>query len=76
MMLLNIIRLKNLTYNWMHEKVNTILTATIGAASVQATDIAIDAISSADIAALTQTIVNVLIGIITIYKLLKKNKAK
>ena len=60
----------------MHDKINTLFTGFIGAVSIQASNIATDTIIDVDIAALTQTIVNILIGIITIYKLFKPSKLK
>ena len=60
----------------MQEKVTTLTTGVVGALSMQASNLAImDTIQDINVAELSQTIVNVLIGIITIYKLLKpKNK--
>ena len=60
----------------MHDKINTLFTGFIGAVSIQASNIATDTIIDVDIAALTQIIVNILIGIITIYKLFKPSKLK
>ncbi len=60
----------------MHDKINTLFTGFIGAVSIQASNIATDTITDIDVAALTQTIVNIIIGIITIYKLIKPNKIK
>jgi hypothetical protein len=59
----------------MQDKFSTLTTGVIGAISVNASNMAImDQISDINVAQLTQTIVNVLIGIITIYKLLKPKK--
>jgi hypothetical protein len=59
----------------MQDKVTTFTTGLVGALSIQASNLAImDQISDINVAELTQTIVNVLIGIITIYKLLKPKK--
>jgi hypothetical protein len=59
----------------MQEKVTTFTTGLVGALSIQASNLAImDQISDINVAELSQTIVNVLIGIITIYKLLKPKK--
>jgi hypothetical protein len=59
----------------MQDKVTTFTTGLVGALSIQASNLAImDQISDINVAELSQTIVNVLIGIITIYKLLKPKK--
>jgi hypothetical protein len=59
----------------MQEKVTTLTTGVVGALSLQASNLAImDQIQDINVAELSQTIVNVLIGIITIYKLLKPKK--
>ena len=59
----------------IQEKVSLITTAAVGVASTEATSIVTDSMLNFDIAQLTQTIVNVLIGLITIYKLIgTKNK--
>lgn len=59
----------------MQDKVTTLTTGVVGALSLQASNLAImDTIQDINIAELSQTIVNVLIGIITIYKLLKPKK--
>jgi hypothetical protein len=59
----------------MQEKITTLTTGVVGALSMQASNLAImDQIQDINVAELTQTIVNVLIGIITIYKLLKPKK--
>lgn len=59
----------------MQDKITTLTTGVVGALSLQASNIAImDQIQDINIAELSQTIVNVLIGIITIYKLLKPKK--
>jgi hypothetical protein len=59
----------------MQEKVTTLTTGVVGALSMQASNLAImDTIQDINVAELSQTIVNVLIGIITIYKLLKPKK--
>jgi hypothetical protein len=59
----------------MQDKVTTFTTGLVGALSIQASNLAImDQITDINVAELTQTIVNVLIGIITIYKLLKPKK--
>ena len=59
----------------MQDKVTTLTTGVVGALSMQASNLAImDQISDINVAELSQTIVNVLIGIITIYKLLKPKK--
>jgi hypothetical protein len=59
----------------MQDKVTTFTTGFVGALSIQASNLAImDQISDINVAELTQTIVNVLIGVITIYKLLKPKK--
>ncbi len=60
----------------MQDKINLIATAAVGVVSTEATSVVTDAMLNVDLAALTQTIVNVLIGLITIYKLLKGNKDK
>lgn len=72
-MLANIIKL-----NWqkMQDKINLIATAAVGVVSTEATSVVTDTILNVDIAALTQTIINVLIGLVTIYKLIKPNKNK
>jgi len=71
-MLLSIIKSK---LQIMQDKFSTLTTGVIGAISVNASNMAImDQISDINVAQLTQTIVNVLIGIITIYKLLKPKK--
>jgi hypothetical protein len=59
----------------MQDKVTTLTTGVVGALSIQASNLAImDQIQDINVAELSQTIVNVLIGIITIYKLLKPKK--
>jgi hypothetical protein len=59
----------------MQEKFTTITTGVVGALSMQVSNIAImDHIQDINVAELSQTIINVLIGIITIYKLLKPKK--
>ena len=58
----------------IQDKVNLIVTSGVGVASIQATAVVTDTISNIDIAHLSQVIVNVLIGIITIYKLIKPTK--
>jgi hypothetical protein len=59
----------------MQDKVTTLTTGVVGALSMQASNLAImDQIQDINVAELSQTIVNVLIGIITIYKLLKPKK--
>ena len=72
-MLANIIKL-----NWqkMQDKINLIATAAVGVVSTEATEVITDTMLNIDIAALTQTIINVLIGLVTIYKLIKPNKNK
>jgi hypothetical protein len=64
----------------MQEKIQTIFTAFTGAITMQVSNIALsENLSDIDIAALSQTIVNILIGIVTLYKLLKpksKNNAE
>ena len=72
-MLANIIKL-----NWqkMQDKINLIATAAVGVVSTEATSVVTDTLLNVDIAALTQTIINVLIGLVTIYKLIKPNKNK
>ena len=60
----------------MQDKINLIATAAIGVTSTAATTVVTDAMLNVNIAELTQTIVNVLIGIITIYKLLTPKKEK
>lgn len=59
----------------MQDKITTLTTGVVGALSMQASNLAImDTITDINVAELTQTIVNVLIGIITIYKLIKPKK--
>ena len=59
----------------MQDKITTFTTGLVGALSIQASNFAImDQITDINVAELTQTLVNVLIGIITIYKLLKPKK--
>ena len=60
----------------MQEKINLIATAAVGVVSTEATSVVTDTLLNVDIAALTQTIINVLIGLVTIYKLIKPNKNK
>lgn len=61
----------------IQEKVTTFTTGLVGALSIQASNFAImDQITDINVAQLTQTIVNVLIGLITIYKLIKPTKKK
>ena len=60
----------------MQDKINLIATATVGVVSTEATSVITDSMLNIDIAALTQTIINVLIGLVTIYKLIKPNKQK
>jgi len=60
----------------IQDKVNLISTAAIGVASTEATSIVTHSMLNFDVAQITQLIVNVLIGIITIYKLIVPNKKK
>ena len=60
----------------MQDKINLLATAALGVVSTEATEVITDTMLNIDIAALTQTIINVLIGLVTIYKLLKPNKEK
>ena len=59
----------------MQDKINILTTGIIGTISLNVSNLAImDQINDINIAELTQTIVNVLIGLITIYKLIKPKK--
>lgn len=59
----------------MQEKANILTTGILGVTGTTASTMITDATLNIDVASLTQTIVNILIGIITIYKLIKpKNK--
>jgi hypothetical protein len=59
----------------MQDKISTLTTGIVGAISLNASNLAImEQIADINVAELTQTIVNVLIGIITIYKLIKPKK--
>jgi hypothetical protein len=59
----------------MQDKVTTLTTGVVGALSIQASNLAImDQVQDINVAELSQLIVNVIIGIITIYKLLKPKK--
>jgi len=60
----------------IQDKVSLITTAAVGVASTEATTIVTHSMLNFDVAQLTQLIVNVLIGIITIYKLIVPNKKK
>ena len=60
----------------MQDKINLVATAAVGVVSTEATSVVTDTLLNVDIAQLTQTIVNVLIGLITIYKLLTTKKEK
>lgn len=60
----------------MQDKINALATGAIGVTSTAATSAVTDAMLNVDIAQLTQTIVNILIGIITVYKLLQPKKDK
>jgi hypothetical protein len=60
----------------MQDKINLIATATVGVVSTEATRVITDSMLNIDIAALTQTIINVLIGLVTIWKILSKKKDK
>ena len=60
----------------IQDKVSLITTAAVGVASTEATTIVTHAMLNFDVAQITQLIVNVLIGIITIYKLIVPNKKK
>jgi hypothetical protein len=59
----------------MQDKLNILTTGVIGTISLNVSNLAImEQIQDINIAELTQTIVNVLIGMITIYKLIKPKK--
>jgi hypothetical protein len=59
----------------MQDKISTLTTGIVGAISLNASNLAImEQIQDINVAELSQIIVNVLIGIITIYKLLKPKK--
>jgi hypothetical protein len=59
----------------MQDKISTLTTGIVGTISLNASNLAImDTIQDINVAELSQIIVNVLIGIITIYKLLKPKK--
>ena len=58
----------------MQEKANILTTGILGVTGTTASTMITDATLNIDVASLTQTIVNILIGIITIYKLIKPKK--
>ena len=58
----------------MQEKANILTTGILGLTGTTASTMITDATLNIDVASLTQTIVNILIGIITIYKLIKPKK--
>lgn len=59
----------------MQTKINTFLTATIGASAVEAAQ-QMPIPSSEDVQNMGQLIIQVLIGIVTLWKMLKKPKPK
>jgi hypothetical protein len=57
------------------EKFNTLMTGFMGAITLQVSHVALsEHVADIDVAAVSQTIVNILIGIVTLYKLLKPKK--
>ena len=58
----------------MQEKASILTTGILGVTGTTASTMITDATLNIDVASLTQTIVNILIGIITIYKLIKPKK--
>lgn len=58
----------------MQEKASILTTGILGVTGTTASTMITNATLDIDIASLTQTIVNILIGIITIYKLIKPKK--
>lgn len=58
----------------MQEKTSILTTGILGVTGTTASTMITDATLNIDVASLTQTIVNILIGIITIYKLIKPKK--
>jgi len=58
----------------MQGKANILTTGILGVTGTTASTMITDATLNIDVASLTQTIVNILIGIITIYKLIKPKK--
>ena len=58
----------------MQEKASILTTGILGVTGTTASTMITDATLNIDVASLTQTIVNILIGIITIYKLIEPKK--
>jgi len=58
----------------MQEKASILTTGILGVTGTTASTMITDATLNIDVASLTQTIVNILIGIITVYKLIKPKK--
>ena len=59
----------------MQNKFNDFITGLTGAVTMQASDLSIDYVApDYDIATISQTIANILIALVTLYKLLKPNK--
>jgi len=58
----------------MQEKANILTTGILGLTGTTASTMITNATLDIDVASLTQTIVNILIGIITVYKLIKPKK--
>ena len=59
----------------MQDKLNAFFTGATGAVTMQVSNVTLDTmVPDLDIAAISQTICNILIAFVTLYKLLKPNK--
>ena len=59
----------------MHDKLNSFFTGVTGAVTMQVSNISLDYVApDMDFASISQTIANILIALVTLYKLLKPNK--
>lgn len=58
----------------MHDKLNAFFTGVTGAVTMQVSNVAIpEYLNDLNVAQITQTIANILIALVTLYKLLKPN---
>lgn len=59
----------------MQDKINAVFTGATGAVTMQVSNLTLDSVvPDMDVAAISQTICNILIAFVTLYKLLKPTK--